>query len=368
MTAVPTKSYPRQYQPIWPVVQQAIEDCMLGDKPILGAMVDRFEARLAGWWGVPYVVGTNSGTGAAQLLYRALDLPRGAVVMTNAQTFPGVLAPLVLAGLRPRLVDADPSTGRMTPDRVAAALTDEVAAVLVVHMHGHPEPIDAIADLCKAHEIPLIEDCAQAHGARWKGRPVGTLGVAAITSFHPSKNLGAFGDGGAVLTTDPALAASLRVLRNLGKAGKYRFEEVGPNEKLDSLQAAILAAKLPFLDGWNARRSVIARRYLQGLNGLAAVRLPVVHADADPVWHLFVVRTPRRDALKAWLAERGIASGLHYPIAAPDHPAFADAIEPGDWPHARQWAAECLSLPLSFEHTDAEIHQVIAAVRAWANR
>ncbi len=364
---VPTKDYARQNAALWSELAPALERVFRGDEPILGAAVTAFETAFAARHGADlHGVGTSSGTDAALLLYRALGLAPGDEVVTNAHTFAGVVSALCLAGLKPRLVDARPDTGRLDPAAVEAAIGPNTRAVLVVHLHGHPEPVDRIAALCEAHGVTLIEDCAQAHDARLHGRPVGTFGRASIYSFHPSKNLGAFGDAGLLLTADAALAEQVRVLRNLGKAGKYTFDRLGPNAKLDTVQAAVLSVKLPHLSEFTARRRALAARYLEGLRGVPTLRLPVVGAGAEPVWHLFVVHTPHRDALKRFLSERGVATGLHYPIAAHDQPALAPFVaESGPLPVARRLAAECLTLPLSHEHTDAEIDRTIAAVRAW---
>ena len=379
MPLVPTKDYARQYAELWDTLAPALRRVFFEDDPILGDAVTDFERAFAARHapdraGHPlsvegpelHGVGTSSGTDAALLLYRALDLAPGDEVVTNAQTFSGVISALLLAGLVPRLVDPRPDTGRMEPAAVAAAIGPRTRAVLAVHMYGHPEPVEALAELCATRGLPLLEDCAQAHDARWHGRAVGTFGHAAIFSFHPSKNLGAFGDAGLLLTPDAELAARVRVLRNLGKGGKFSFDVLGPNAKLDTLQAAVLSVKLPHLTSWTNRRRALAHRYLAGLREVPGLRMPVVDEGAEPVWHLFVVHTPHRDALRTFLAERGVATSLHYPIAAHDQPALAPHLSPcGPMPVARRLAAECLTLPLSHEHTDAEIDRVIDVIRTW---
>ncbi len=366
MKRVPTKDYARQYAALWPEVEGALRRCFFEDAPVLGAAVGRFESALAGWHGVGHAVGTSSGTDAALLVYRALGIGPGDEVVTNAQTFAGVPSAILQAGATPVLVDCDPATGRMDPAAVEGALGSRTRAVMAVHMYGHPEQVDVLAELCCERGVDLLEDAAQAHGARWRGRPVGAFGRAAITSFHPSKNLGAFGDGGAVLTDDATLDAQLRVLRNLGKDGKYSFGELGPNAKLDTLQAAVLEVKLRYLDGFTARRRAIATRYLEALADVPGLQLPTVHPDAEPVWHLFVLRTPKREALRAFLGAHGVGTGLHYPIAAHLQAGLAPHL-PGDLslPAAEAWAQTVVSLPLSHEHTDAEVEQVVRAVRAW---
>lgn len=367
---VPTKDYARQYAPLWEALGPALRRAFFEDEPILGEAVDRFELDFADRHGKGlHGIGVSSGTDAAVLVYRALGWSPGDEVVTNAHTFSGVVTALLLAGLVPRLVDPVPETGRLRPADVDAAIGPRTRGVLAVHLHGHPEPVDALESLCATRGITLLEDCAQAHEARLGGRRAGTFGRAAFFSFHPSKNLGAFGDAGLVLTPDPALAESLRVLRNLGKAGKYSFDAVGPNAKLDTLQAVILNAKLPYLAGWTERRRTLSARYREGLAGVPGLTLPRVEAGAEPAWHLFVVHCAERDALRAFLAARGIATGLHYPIAAHDQPALAPHLAHcGPLPVARALAATCLSLPLSHEHGDDEIERVIDAVRDWGRR
>ncbi len=359
--AIPTKDYARQYRALWPEISAALERCFFEDEPVLGAAVERFERALAAWHGARAAVGLNSGTDAALLLYRALDLGPGDEVVTCAHTFSGVVSAILLAGLRPVLVDADPATGLLAPAAVERAIGPRTRAVLAVHLYGHPVDVDALAPLCASRGVHLIEDTAQAHGATLRGRRLGCHGAGTILSFHPSKNLGAFGDGGAVLTNDEALAARLRVLRNLGKDGKYAFAEVGTNSKLDTIQAALLEVKLRHLEVWVARRRALARRYLEGLHGLPDLELPA--DDPGHAWHLFVVRTPRRDALRESLAAAGVKTGLHYPIAPHRQPGLAPHFAGASFPVAEAWADTVVTLPLSHEHTDDEIDRAIAAVR-----
>jgi dTDP-3-amino-3,4,6-trideoxy-alpha-D-glucose transaminase len=360
---VRTKDYERQNRALWPELGPLLERVLFEDEPVLGAALDRFEANLARYHGVAHAIGMASGTDAIIYMVRGLGLTAGDEVVTCAHTFTGVVSALIQAGVDTRLVDADPATGLLEVAAVERALGPRTRAVLAVHLYGHPVELGPLAALCSDRGLVLLEDAAQAHGARWAGRPVGSFGLATALSFHPSKNLGAFGDGGAVLTQSDELAAELRVVRNLGKADKYRFTAVAPNSKLDTLQAAILDLKLAHLDTWVARRRELARRYLAGLAGVGDLILPVTRAPAQHAYHLFVVQTRQRDALRAYLAERDLGSGLHYPVAAPRQPALADRFRDQDFPIAEQLAQTVLSLPLSHEHTDDEIDAVIAAVR-----
>lgn len=365
---VPSKSYPRQYRQIWPEIQAALERAFFTDDPILGETVTRLEVALATWHEVPTAVAVSSGTAALELILRELDIGAGDEVITCAHTFTGTVSAIALAGATPVLVDADEDTGLLTPRGVATALGRRTRAILPVHLYGHPVDLTGLGELATHARVHLIEDGAQAHGARWRGRPIGGFGIACGLSFHPSKNLGAFGDGGAVLTRDPDLAARLRVVRNLGKKSKYEFARVARNDKLDTLQAAILEVKLRHLDAWVERRRGLAARYDAGLAGTGDLRLPYQHPDAHHAFHLYVVRTGRRNELCRYLAEQGIHAGLHYPVAAHRQPAHAARFVGRSFPVAERWAAEVLSLPLSHELEDDEVDRVIAAVRRFYTR
>lgn len=365
MTGVPTKDYGRQYRALWSELLPLIERTMREDDPILGEAVERFEAQLASYHQVAHAIGVGSGTDAIIQLIRALGLGASDEVITCAHTFTGVVSALIQAGVTPRLVDAEPQWGLIDVDQVARAVTPRTRAVLAVHFYGAPVALAALADVCRAHGLWLIEDAAQAHGARYADRPIGGFGIASALSFHPSKNLGAFGDGGAILTSSDDLAAAMRVRRNLGKVDKYRFAEIAPNTKLDTLQAAILEVKLRHLDRWIARRRALAARYTAGLAGVGDVIVPGDPPASAHAYHLYVIRTARRDALRESLAARGIATGLHYPIAAARQPALVERFRDHSFPIADQLAETVLTLPLSHEHEDAEIDRVIDGIRGF---
>lgn len=365
---VPTKSHSRQLGALWEELQPLLEDALLRDDPVLGDSLQAFEAALAAYHGVEHAVGVGSGSDALVLAIQGVGLGPNAEVLTSAHTFSGVLSAIFRAGARPLLADPDPDSGLLDPGRAEAALTPATRAILVVHLYGHPVDLDGFRALCARRGLVLLEDACQAHGARWNGRPVGSVGRATALSFHPSKNLGAFGDGGAVLTDDPVLADWLRVERNMGKRGKYVFERIAPNTKLDTLQAAILRLKLRHLDGWVERRREIAARYLDGLKDVEGLRLPREDRRARHAYHLFVVRTSERERFRSFLAEAGVATGVHYPVSAPRQPAFAAHFRGARFPVADAWADQVVSLPASHEHRDAEIDRVIEVVRAfpWA--
>jgi dTDP-3-amino-3,4,6-trideoxy-alpha-D-glucose transaminase len=360
-----SKDYARQYRALWPELIEALDRVFLDDDPILGRAVERFEAALATYHGVAHGVGVASGMAALELTLRALGVGAGDEVVTCAHTFSGVVSAIALAGATPVLVDAG-EDGLLPVDAALAAVTPRTRALIAVHLYGHPVvDVDRLASAAAGPGVHVIEDAAQAHGARWRARPVGSFGVAATLSFHPSKNLGAFGDGGAVLTSDEPLAARLRQARNLGKSGKYEFAALERNEKLDTIQAAILHVKLRHLDAWVARRRELARIYCDGLSGVGDLVLPREHADAQHAYHLFVVRSRRRDELRRFLAERGIHAGLHYPVAAHRQPVHAQRFAGQSFPVAERYAGEVLTLPLSHEHTDDEVARVVEVVRGF---
>ena len=363
-----TKDYPKQYRQIWDEVRAAIDRVLLEDSPILGAEVERFEQELAACHEVPHAVGVGSGTAALTLAMRALDIGPGDEVLTCAHTFAGVVSAILDAGATPVLVEPDPASMLLDTRAAAAAVTPRTRAVLAVHLYGHPVDATALADLCAKHHLVLIEDVAQAHGARWRGRPLGGFGAAAAMSFHPSKNLAAFGDAGAILCLSDETAARLRVLRNLGKEGKHRFEAIAPNTKLDTIQAAILRVRLRHLEEWIERRRSHARLYLEMLEGVGDLTLPREHPEARHAWHLFVVRTARREALRKHLADRGIDTSLHYPIAAHRQPAIAARLGGRSLPLTEELAQRVLTLPLSYEHERDEIERAAGEVRAFFGR
>ena len=306
---VPTKDYRRQYAELLSELLPELRRVLLEEDPVLGASVASFEAEFAAFVGARFAVTLNSGTDALVLAMRALRLPSGGEVITAANTFAATVMAIVMAGLRPVLVDPDAASMNRAPDAAAAAMTPRTVAILPVHLYGRMCPMDAFAALAQRAGIPLIEDAAQAHGAVDRaGNRAGSAGTAGCFSFHPSKNLGAFGDGGAVTTDDAALVDELRLLRNLGKVDKYAMARITGNSKLDTLQAALLRVKLRHLEGWLAQRRHLATLYDERLRGVGDLVLPApdggVHA-----FHLFVVRVPNRDGLRPCSSPRRLASG-----------------------------------------------------------
>jgi dTDP-4-amino-4,6-dideoxygalactose transaminase len=326
-----------------------------------GEIVERFEAEWATYCQAAHCVGVASGTAALELSLAGLGIGRGDEVIVPANTFVATATAVVAVGATPVFIDVDPSTLLMTAAGVEAALTPRTAAVIPVHLYGQPVDMDAINQAASAAGIAVIEDAAQAHGARWKGKPVGTFGHVGCFSFYPGKNLGAFGDAGAVVTQDFALAARIRSIGNYGRRGSpYRHEVVGTNSRLDALQAAILSVKLRRLDAWNDGRRRAAARYEAVLADLP-VRMNHNAPGAYNTYHLAVVRTPRRDELRHHLASEGISTGIHYPIPCHLQPAFASENGPS-LPVAERAADEVLSLPMYPHLGDAEISVVVEAI------
>jgi dTDP-4-amino-4,6-dideoxygalactose transaminase len=362
---VPSKDYGRQYAELLPELLPRLAETLLHDEPVLGRELADFEREFAAWCGAAHAVGVNSGTDALVLALRALELGPEDEVVTCGHTFFATVAAILLAGARPVLVDPDSDSLLLSAAGLRAALSPRTRAVIPVHLYGRLAPMDELLEVAREAGLHVVEDAAQAHGARdARGRRAGSFGVGAF-SFHPSKNLGAFGDGGAVTTSDAALAARLSVLRNLGKRSKHEVAELSGNSKLDVLQAALLRVKLRHADAWNARRRALAARYRAALAGVPDLRLPDDPGGEAHVWHLFVVRSPQRDALREHLRRRGINAGLHYPIPPHRQPLGPMRLVGGALPLTEELARTVLTLPLSHELTEDEIDLVCEEVLAF---
>ncbi len=330
---------------------------------VLGREVQQFEAAWAAYCGAPHAVGVANGLDALVLVLRAWGVGPGDEVIVPANTYIATWLAVSQVGATPVPVEPDPATFNIDPVRVAAAITPRTKALLPVHLYGQPADMAALWVLARRHGLKVLEDGAQAHGARCHGQRIGAQGDAVAWSFYPGKNLGALGDGGAITTHDAALAEQLRVLRNYGSQRKYHNDVIGFNSRLDELQAALLATKLPQLDEGNAQRGRIAARYLHALRN-EPLELPQVPAWADPVWHLFVVRHPQRDRLAALLLGAGIHTLIHYPVAPHRQPAYAAmGMGPGSLPISERLHAQVLSLPIGPTQTLEQTDRVIAALR-----
>lgn len=333
---------------------------------VFGKELESFEEEFAAYCGAPYCVGVANGLEALTLLLKAYGIGPGDEVIVPSNTYIATWLAVSHAGAAVVPVEPDWSTYNLDAHRLEAALSSRTRAVLPVHLYGLPADMDPILAFARKNGLAVIEDAAQAHGARYKGRRVGSLSDATAFSFYPSKNLGAFGDGGAVVTRDPKIAQRVRVLGNYGSSRKYENEVIGHNSRLDTLQAAFLREKLRVLDEWNARRARIHERYCLGLRDLPRLTLPAVPEWAQPCHHLFVIRHPERDRLQRHLHARGIGTLIHYPV--PPHLSEAYGFgrwQKGDFPVAEEIARTALSLPLNPHMTDDDIEAVVEAVRSY---
>jgi dTDP-4-amino-4,6-dideoxygalactose transaminase len=353
-----------QYELIGAEINGAIQAVIDGSAFIGGNEVKQFEAEFAAYCEAKACVGVGNGTDALYLTLRALGIGPGDEVITVAHTFIATSEAISMTGARPVFVDIKDNTMLMDPDLLEAAISPRTKAIMPVHLYGQPCEMDAIMEIADRHGLKVIEDAAQAHGARWRGRRVGSIGDAACFSFYPGKNLGAFGDAGAVVSNDEDLIERIRMLANHGRLEKYTHKVEGVNSRLDGLQAAILRVKLRHLDEWNQQRRQHSDFYLEALtNGF--VRPPVVHEDVLPVWHLFVVRVDDREFLQKKLKEEGIATGIHYPVPLHLQPAYQQfGIPPGSLPVTEKAAGEVVSLPMYPELTSTQLETIVNAISA----
>jgi dTDP-4-amino-4,6-dideoxygalactose transaminase len=339
---------------VWPDIEAEFVTALLDARYIGGAAVARFEQLWAAYCATSHAVGVGNGTDALQLVLHALRIGAGDEVIVPANTFIATAAAVVRAGATPVFVDVDDDTLLLTPETVRIALTSRTRAVMAVHLYGNMPDLSALAALCEGAGLHLIEDAAQAHGATWEGRRAGSFGTAGCFSFYPGKNLGAFGDAGAVTTDDPDLADTIRALANHGRANgdHYHHSYVGGNSRLDTLQAIALTGKLTHNDAWTDSRIAMAERYRKNLAATPGLRIPEVDSRARHVYHLMIVRVPHRDRVQQLLAARGIATGVHYPVPCHHQPPLrrfaARAL-----PVAERAAGELLSLPL-FPHMSTD--------------
>ena len=332
---------------------------------VLGPAVRGFEEAFAAYVGVKHCIGVANGLEALTLTLKAWNLPPGSEVITQANAYMASVLAISHAGLVPVLVDPDPATYLLDADRVAEAITPRTRVILPVHLYGRCTDMTPLQTLADQHKLLLLEDAAQAHGATQQGQRAGSLAHAAAFSFYPTKNLGALGDAGAITTNDDQLAARLRQWRNYGSGQKYVNEVPGHNSRLDEMQAAVLQAKLPYLEAENNHRRSLARQYLAQLRCAGLLLPPADAIDAD-AWHLFVVRHPRRDAFRAYLHQQGVGTELHYPIPPYRQPVYANAWARAGFPVAEALCNELLSLPINSYLTDSEFSGIISVVNSFS--
>jgi dTDP-3-amino-3,4,6-trideoxy-alpha-D-glucose transaminase len=363
VSGVPFTDFKAHVRALRGELDQAVARVLESGWFILGPEGEALEQELAQAFGTAHCVGVGNGTDALQLALEALGVEPGDEVVTSPLTaaFSGLA--ILRAGARPVFADVDEETLTLSPAAAERAVTGKTRALMPVHLYGHPADMDALLDLAHARGLQIVEDACQAHLAQVAGRPAGTIGEVGALSFYPTKNLGALGDGGAVLTGSVEVAARVRTLRNGGQSAKYQHDVAGTNSRLDEMQAAILRVGLRHLPAWNERRRALAALYDGELAG-SGLRLPGEQPWARAVWHLYVVRHPRRDALRQALERRGVGTLIHYPLPLHLMKAFPGSGRAGDFPVAERACGEIFSLPLYPEMSDEQARQVAAAVRA----
>lgn len=362
--AIPLVDLKAQYRSIQGAIDAAIQRVIDNTSFVLGPEVEAFEKDFATFCQAAHCVAVANGTDAAAMALEAVGVKRGDEVITVAHTFIATAEGISEIGAIPVFVDVCEDTLLMDPSKLEAAITPRTRAIVPVHLYGQAADMDAILTIAKRHGLKVVEDACQAHGAEYKGRRVGTMGDAATFSFYPGKNLGAYGDGGAIVTNDAAAAAWLRKKRNHGRATKYTHDFEGRNSRMDGLQGAVLGVKLPHLDTWNARRRELAARYDQLLGGMPQVRPVGVTQECLAVYHLYVVRVPNRDKVLDRLKEQGIEGGIHYPVPLHLQDAFSgQGLTRGTFPVTEQAADEILSLPIYPEMDFSLQDRVVAALK-----
>ena len=356
-----------QYQAIKPEIDEAIAQVIGKTAFISGEFAARFEVAFAEYQKAAHCIGCANGTDALEIALEALNLPNGAEVIVPANSFIATSEAVTRSGYRVVFCDCNPEDYTIDLGSARSKLTSRTKAMIVVHLYGQPCDMDAVMEFADANDLKVIEDCAQAHGADVRGRRVGTIGHVGTFSFYPGKNLGAFGDAGAIVTTDGALAKKMRMIANHGRVAKYDHEFEGRNSRLDGLQAAILSVKLRHLDNWIGARRAVADCYLAKLAGVGDLVLPGQRNWGRHVYHLFVVRTKHRDALKDYLGRVGVETGIHYPIALPKLAAYAYCDQSGDDMFANRADGTLLSLPIGDHIGPQDLDFVISACVSFFN-
>jgi len=363
---VPWFDLTRQYRELRQEVQQAVEEVLSAGNFILGPSVERFEQEFAAYLGAKHCVGLNSGTSALHLALLTCDVGAGDEVITTPATWISTSWAISYVGARPVFVDIEPDTYCLDADKVEAAITHRTKAILPVHLYGQAADVQRLEAIAAKRGLALIEDACQAHGARFHGRRLGTFGRLSCFSFYPGKNLGAYGEAGAVVTDDARLAERIRNLRNHAQPARHNHTEIGFNMRMEGLQGAILSVKLRHLERWLAARRQIAQRYSAAWAGLAGLHVPGVRPGSEHAWHIYALRVDGRDGFQSMLASRGIQSTVHYPTPVHLQPAYAHLdYRAGDFPIAEALSRTQVTMPLFPEMTGAEVEHVIATVRAW---
>ena len=362
-TAVPFMDLQAQHHALAAEIRVAVEEVLTDCNFILGRQVREFEQAFAAYVGVAHAIGVSNGLDALRIALAALDIGPGDEVIVPANTYIATALAVSALGARVVLVDCDASTYNLDPDKLERAITARTRVVIPVHLTGQPADMTPIREIAERRGLKVLEDAAQAHGARYQGQSCGSMGIAGCFSFYPAKNLGAAGDAGMIVTQNGKLAQRARRLSNYGEVVKYEHAEKGFNARLDTLHAAILHVKLPHLDDWNKKRAQHAQRYRDQLARISGVTLQGVLPGCTPVYHLFMVQTARRDALRQFLQDRGVQTGIHYPTPIHLQPAYADhGWKKGDFPVAEELASRIVSLPMFPELRDEQVDYVCEQV------
>jgi dTDP-4-amino-4,6-dideoxygalactose transaminase len=370
-TRVPFVDLQAQFRPIADEVRSAIDGVLESSEFVLGETVESFERDFAAYCSREHCVGVSSGTAALHLALRALDIGPGDEVITVPNTFIATVWAISYVGATPVFVDVDDETYNMAVDTVEKKITDKTKAILPVHLYGHPADMDPIHELAQRNQLYVVEDASQAHGAEYRGRPAGSMSDVSCFSFYPGKNLGAYGDAGAVVTNDIRIAERVRQLRHHAQSERYVHSELGYNYRMDGIQGAVLNVKLRYLDEWTSDRRRVATAYAQGLTGLDALQLPIEASYAKHVYHIYAIlleSEKTRHSLQEWLSEAGIETGRHYPIPVHLQKAYTWlGHSPGDFPVAESIAKRELSLPIYAELTEADLLRITDSILDWAD-
>ncbi|MEA4924845.1 MAG: DegT/DnrJ/EryC1/StrS family aminotransferase [Syntrophomonadaceae bacterium] len=365
---IPFLDLQKQYQSIKPEIDDAIQNIIETAHFIKGKAVHDFEQSFADYVGAQYCIGVGNGTDALILALKAMGIGRGDEVITVPNTFIATVEAIVAAGADPVLLDINYETYTMDPGVLAQAITGKTKAIIPVHLYGMPCDMDAIMNIAAQYKLKVICDGAQAHGARYKQFPMGMYGDVTTYSFYPGKNLGAFGDGGAVVTNDEELANRIRMLADHGRLDKYLHHYCGYNSRLDAIQAAVLSVKLKYLEKWNNRRKEIAAIYNRELASIDDVSLITVPAYAEPAWHIYLIRTSRRDELQEYLSNRGIQTGIHYPVPITHQPAGQSIRAICNYDQLETMSRQILSLPMCPEMSDDMVNYVIENIKGFFSK
>jgi dTDP-4-amino-4,6-dideoxygalactose transaminase len=358
-----------QYDSLKTEIDSAIRSVIEKTAFIGGQFVDKYEMAFAEKHGAKHCVSCANGTDAIYITLKALNIGPGDEVITVANSWISTSETITQTGAKPVFVDIEPDYFHVDPGRIEEKISKRTKAIIPVHLYGQPARIDEIQRICEKYDLILIEDCAQAHFSEFHGKKAGTYGLAGTFSFYPGKNLGAYGDAGAIITNDDVLARRARLYANHGSLKKHHHEMEGINSRLDGIQAAVLDVKLKYIDEWNRARHKNAMKYNEWLSGLPQVAVPKIRADAFHIFHLYVIRTERRDALADYLSSKQIGTGIHYPTALPFMPAYEYLRhKPDDFPVAYQYQNEILSLPMFPELNDDQIGYVVSAIKEYFNR